>query len=262
MSSIPELRRSRVLGVRFVAEPLDVVRRAVRRTLESDQRHAAYLCHTGAHGVVEANRDPRLRAILNKADFNVPDGKPIVLASRALGYEHSERAFGPDIMWAILEDSADLGLRHFFYGGKEGVADRLADHFTERIPGIMVSGTYCPAFRPLTVAEEEDVANAINAGVTDVVWVGLSTPKQERWIASMRHRLNVKLICSVGAAFDYHTGTIKPAPAWMQKAALEWLYRLVQEPGRLWRRYLEVVPRFLYLITLQLTGLRSFPEED
>jgi N-acetylglucosaminyldiphosphoundecaprenol N-acetyl-beta-D-mannosaminyltransferase len=257
-----ELRRSNVLGVRFVAEPLDAAKGAVRDLLGRPEREAAYLCPTGVHGVIEARKDPAFRCILNRAEFNLADGMPVVHASRLMGYHGIERAFGPDIMWAVLTDSVSLGASHFFYGGREGVAKELARSVADRLPGIRVAGWYCPPFRPLTESEEVDVASVINESGADVVWVGLSTPKQERWIARMRDRLDVKLICSVGAAFDYHTGLIKPAPTWMKAAALEWLFRLIQEPRRLWRRYFDIIPRFLFLITLQVAGIRRFPDGE
>jgi N-acetylglucosaminyldiphosphoundecaprenol N-acetyl-beta-D-mannosaminyltransferase len=253
---------SNILGVRFAAVRLDVLRSAVRRVLSASERKCEYLCPTGVHGVIEAQSDPDLRRTLNRAAFNVPDGMPIVVFSRLFGCTEIERAFGPDVMLSILEDSADLGVRHFFYGGREGVAVQLAETLKARFPGLIVAGSYCPPFRPLTEHEKSHVAGLINASGADVVWVGLSTPKQELWIADMRHRISVKLLCAVGAAFDYHTGSIREAPLWMKKSALEWLFRLLQEPGRLWRRYAEIVPKFLILITLQLTGLRRYPVED
>lgn len=256
------LARSNVLGVRFTAVPLDDVRRAVLELLRSPIRDGRYLCPTGAHGVIEARKDAQFRRILNRAALNVPDGMPIVIASRLLGFPTAERAFGPELMLHVLRDSAPLGLRHFFYGGREGVAARLATNLQERIPGLEVAGVYCPPFRPLTEDEKAYVGDLINSTGTDVVWVGLSTPKQERWITEMRGRLGVKLMCGVGAAFDYHTGSIREAPRWMKATSLEWLFRLIQEPKRLWGRYAEIVPAFLALIVLQLTGLRRFPLDE
>lgn len=258
-----DLEESEVLGVRFVAEPFPTVLDAVLEELSKPRTgRAGYLCPTGVHGVIEARRDSRLRDILNQAMFNVPDGMPIVMASRALGHDRAERVFGPDVMWAVLRDSVSLGTRHFFYGGREGVADRLAERVTASFPGIAISGTYCPPFRPLTPEEEDAIVRRINDSRTDVVWVGLSTPKQEHWIASMRDRLDVRLMCSVGAAFDYHTGSIRSAPEWMKRSSLEWFYRLLQEPRRLWRRYLDIVPSFLVLIGLQLLGLKDFSSDE
>lgn len=252
-----DLQRAEVLGVRFIAEPFRVVRAAVRQVLEREERAAAYLCPSGAHGVIEAHKDPRFREILNGAAFNVADGMPIVRVSQLLGFRNAERAFGPDIMLAIVEDSAAFGVRHFFYGGRAGVAQQLGETLARRF-GIDVAGSYCPPFRPLTAAEREEVIALINGSRADVVWVSLSTPKQERWIAELREHLRVKLICSVGAAFDYHTGSTKPARSWVKSACLEWLYRLLQEPRRLWRRYLEIVPLFLFLVTLQFLGIGPY----
>lgn len=252
------LRKSNVLGVEFVAEPFESLIASVLDHIAEGDRDAAYLCPTGVHGVIEAQSDPSFRRILNAATFNVADGMPIVFASRLLGQRQSERAFGPDVMWRILSGASDGSVLHYFYGGNPGVADRLADTVCSHFPRLGVAGTYCPPFRPLTEDEKSDVVGRINASRADVVWVGLSTPKQERWVAEMRRQLNVRLICTVGAAFDYHTGSIKPAPQWMKRSALEWMFRLGQEPRRLWRRYLRIVPTFLVLITLQLSGIRTF----
>ena len=254
-----DVDKSQVLGVQFIAEPFDTVMRAALEHLRSPERTCAYLCATGVHGVIEAQGSSEFRRILNRSAFNLADGMPIVFASRLLGHPRAERAFGPDAMWSILSETTDGEVGHYFYGGKPGVADHLASTVKTRLPGLRVVGTYCPPFRPLTESEKGAVARAINSSGADVVWVGLSTPKQERWVADMRHRLNVKLLCTVGAAFDYHTGSISPAPVWMKRLALEWLFRLMQEPRRLWRRYTRIVPAFLFLIGLQLSGLRKFP---
>lgn len=256
------LQRAEVLGVRVIAERLDHVLDAVADILRSRSRPAAYLCPTGVHGVMEAQKDSMFREILNGAALNLADGMPLVYASRLMGFHAAERAFGPAVMWAILQRTDGTGIRHFFYGGREGVAEALATRVQQAFPGVVVAGTYCPPFRSLTDEELERIAVLINASRADVVWVGLSTPKQERWIDRMRDRLDVKLLCSVGAAFDYHTGGLKDAPVWMKEAALEWLFRLWQEPRRLWRRYLEIVPTFLVLITLQITGLKRFPADE
>ncbi len=255
------LRRSVVLGVRVVSEPFEKVLASVVGVLESPVREAVYLCPTGVHGVIEAQKDPDFRRILNGAVFNVADGMPLVRVSQLQGYPKAERAFGPDVMWALLGRSVALGTSHFFYGGKEGVGETLAEISKEAFPGLRVAGTYCPPFRPLNPDEETEIVELINGSGADVVWVGLSTPKQERWVAAFRERLDVKLLCTVGAAFDYHTGSITVAPKWVKVVSLEWLFRLFQEPRRLWRRYFEIVPKFLFLILLQATGLRRYPVE-
>jgi N-acetylglucosaminyldiphosphoundecaprenol N-acetyl-beta-D-mannosaminyltransferase len=243
--------------VRVVAEPLGEVTAAIEATLRSPERHALCLCPVDAHSVLEARKDQEVARFLDEAAFTVPDGMPLVRVARWTGFPRAERARGADLMWRILEGTSGTEIRHFFYGGRDGVADALASRVAGAFPGVRVAGTFCPPFRPLTSEEERDVVQRIHASGADVVWVGLSTPGQHRWAARMRSRLDVKLIGVVGAAFDYHTGALRPAPAWMQAASLEWLYRLAQEPRRLGRRYLEVVPGFVWLVGVQmLTGRR------
>ncbi len=250
---LADLRRCDVLGVRVVAEPLDAVTHSVLEALRRPARDALCLCPVDAHCVVEAGRDPALLGLLNdEATFTVPDGMPLVRMARWMGFPGAERARGAQVMWRVLEGTAGTGLGHFFYGGREGVADALAERVAAELPGVRMAGTFCPPFRAMTPEEEAALLARIHGAGTDVLWVGLSTPGQHRWAARMRSRLDVKLIGVVGAAFDYHTGGIRPAPAWMQAASLEWLYRLAQEPRRLGPRYLEVVPRFAALAGWQV----------
>lgn len=250
------LRRVPILGVRVVAEPLQRVLDDVLGHLgRASSAPPRLLFPTGVHGVVTAQDDPAFRAVLDGAAYTVCDGMPLVYLARLRGARDAGRAFGPSVMLAVLERTSRGGARHFFYGGAPGVADELAAKMRERFPGLEVVGTWAPPFRELTPQEEDDVAARINASGADVVWVGLSTPKQERWAAAIQPRLDVKLICAVGAAFDYNRGAIRPAPAWMRRLALEWLFRLIQEPRRLWRRYLAIVPRFLWLAALEALSL-------
>lgn len=258
--SISSLPRARILGVDVVAARLDQVVGVVQRILASERRRCAILCPTGVHGLIEADEDPELRKVLNSAELTVADGMPLVFVSRILGHSAAERAFGPEVMLAILERGVAYGTKHYLYGGREGVAEQLRSKLCNEFPDLQVVGTFCPPFRSLTSQELGDVASRINASGADVVWVGLSTPKQERWAAEMKDRLDAKLICTVGAAFDYHTGSIREAPAWMKASSLEWLFRLLQEPRRLWKRYFKIVPKFLGLMSLQL--LRGRAEAD
>lgn len=253
--TLSSLQRCRILGVDVAAEPFETVVDAALGVLREEERHAVCVCPTGVHGVIEAQKVHELREFLNSVAVAVPDGMPLVRVARRNGFPAAERAFGPDAMWAILKGSLELGSRHFFYGGGDGVARKLADTLRGRLPGLSVAGTYCPPFRPLTAGEEGDIATRINRTGADVVWIGLSTPKQELWASSMRSRLDVKLLCTVGAAFDYHTGSIKRAPCWMQQWSLEWIYRLSQEPRRLWRRYFDIVPKFMILMACQRMGI-------
>jgi N-acetylglucosaminyldiphosphoundecaprenol N-acetyl-beta-D-mannosaminyltransferase len=208
------------------------------------------------HGVVEAWRDPAFRDVLNGADLVTADGVPLVFMGRLRGHDGMERVYGPTLMLRVCEGSAGTGLRHYFYGGVDGVAEQLARNLEARFPGLSVAGWYSPPFQPLTDAEEAEVSARINRSSANIVWVGLSTPKQERWAARMRTRLRANVVITVGAAFDFHTGRVRQAPAVMQRLGLEWLFRLIQEPRRLWPRYLRNNPLFLILATLELMGIR------
>lgn len=212
-----------------------------------------YVILTGAHGVVEMQNDPELRDINNRAGLSTPDGMPIVWWGRAKGFPEIEKVYAPDIMTAMFERSVEHGYRHYFCGGAEGVAETLAEKLAARYPGLAIAGTHCPPFRPLEEAEEEELARKINDTKPDVVWVGLGCPKQERWIARNRPRLDAAVLIGVGAGFDFLAGTARHAPGWVQQSGFEWLYRLLCEPRRLWPRYSRVVPRFLYLSLRSVT---------
>jgi N-acetylglucosaminyldiphosphoundecaprenol N-acetyl-beta-D-mannosaminyltransferase len=196
-----------------------------------------YVCVTGVHGVMESQRDPELRRIHNAAGLVTPDGMPLVWLARRAGFRHVGRVYGPDLLLACCHASVARGYRHFFYGGNPGVAQRLSDRLVRRFPGLRVVGTYSPPYRPAGAAERDEVVQQINASGADIVWVGLSTPKQERWMDAHRTRLVAPVLIGVGAAFDFHAGIKRQAPRWMQQSGLEWLFRLGQEPRRLWRRY-------------------------
>jgi N-acetylglucosaminyldiphosphoundecaprenol N-acetyl-beta-D-mannosaminyltransferase len=174
-----------------------------------------------------------------------------------MGFRHVERVYGPDLMLAVCEHSAKRGYRHFFYGGAPGVTEKLAVQLRSRFPGLQVAGTYSPPFRPLTPEEDREVVERINSSQPDIVWVGIGAPKQERWMAEHVGRLCAPVLIGVGAAFDFHGGLKKQAPRWMQKSGLEWSFRLMSEPRRLWRRYLVNNPFFLWLIFLQALGRKS-----
>jgi N-acetylglucosaminyldiphosphoundecaprenol N-acetyl-beta-D-mannosaminyltransferase len=220
-----------------------------------------YVAVTGMHGVSESRHDPAFRTILRDADLVVPDGMPLVWLGRFHGHDMARRVYGPELMLEFCRTTASHGLRHFFYGGADGVADALAAEMAARFPGLVVAGTFSPPFRPMTPEEDADIVRRINAAVADVLWVGLSTPKQERWMHAHRERVQVPVMIGVGAAFDMHTGRVKQAPVWMREHGLEWLFRLVQEPRRLWRRYVVLGSQFIANVTLELTGMRRFDGE-
>jgi len=213
-----------------------------------DRREPNYVCVTGVHGVMESQSDEDLREIHNSAGLVTPDGMPLVWLSRWRGARQVQRVYGPDLMLELCQRSVGRGYRHFFYGGAEGVADLLASRLEKRFPGLVVAGTFCPPFRPLTDAEDEEIIRRIRAAEPDLVWVGLSTPKQERWMRSHVDRLGEAVLLGVGAAFDFHAGLKPQAPSWMQRIGLEWLFRMLSEPRRLGPRYLVNNPKFVWSI--------------
>ena len=226
------------------------------------QRRKGYVCVTGVHGVMEARRDSAFRKILNSSFLTTPDGMPMVWVGRCQGLGRMRRVYGPDLMLGVMERSVPEEWTHFLYGGQEGVASRLAEALRARVPGVRIVGTYTPPFRPLTASEEADLAAAVAAVRPDIIWVGLSTPKQEAFMAGHIASLDTVLMVGVGAAFDLHTGRIADAPRWVKASGLQWLHRLIQEPRRLWRRYLVNNPRFVGAILLQLLRIRRYPGFD
>ena len=221
-------------------------------------RGKGYICVTGVHGVMESQRDGALRDILNRSFLCLPDGMPTVWVGRLQGHRTMGRVYGPDFMLQLCKLSARREWRHFLYGGKRGVAEKLQARLEVLIPAINIVGTYTPPFRPLTPTEEEELITRINESRPDIVWIGLSTPKQERFMAEYIERLETRLMIGVGAAFDIHAGILRDAPQWVKDSGLQWLDRLRQEPRRLWRRYLTNNPRFLWDIALQCSGLKRF----
>jgi len=223
-----------------------------------DSEPSGYVCVTGVHGVIEARKDEAFKAILNSAFLNVPDGMPLVWVGRKNGFRQTGRVYGPDLMLALCELSVAKGWNHFLYGGKPGVAEELKDNLERRFPGIRIAGTYCPPFRDLNREEEVKLAGMVAGCKPHLFWVGLSTPKQERFMAKYLSILDVKVMLGVGAAFDVHTGRIKDAPEWVKNAGLQWFHRLCQEPLRLGPRYLGMIPKFVFLEILQLLGILKF----
>ena len=251
----PAHERVDLLGVRVSAINLDDATGIIERWISEGSRN--YVCVTGAHGIMESRHDRRLCSIHNGAGMVVPDGMPLVWVSRLLGKRRTSRVYGPDLMRRLTFISEQRGYRQFYYGGSDGVADKLKQTLTNAHPKLEVVGTFCPPFRELTPEEDRAVVERINATRPDIVWVGLSTPKQEFWMASHLGRIEAPVIVGVGAAFDFLAGLVPQAPPWLQKRGLEWAYRLAQEPRRLWRRYLRYNPRFVAAFARQLAAHRA-----
>ena len=249
------MRSFRVLGVRVHAVEMADAVQQVERWIET-RRPGSYVTVTGMHGIAEARKDSRFREILNSAGLVVPDGMPLVWLGRWHRLPIRQRVPGSELMVALCEKTGSR-YRHFFYGGAPGVAEDLARQLHQRFR-IGVAGTYTPPYRSLTEVEETEVAKQVEQSHPDVLWVGLSTPKQERWMYEHRERLNVPVMLGVGAAFDMNSGRLRRAPKWMRENGLEWLFRLLAEPRRLWKRYLVTIPRSIWSVSLELLHIAKF----
>jgi len=233
-----------VLGVPLALADYAATTRWMDAMIEAGER--GYVTAAAVHLVMVAREDPRTREAVLGATLAVPDGQPLVWALRALGCPDASRVYGPDLMAHYCAHAATRGTPMYLYGGRhQGALVQLALRLRQRFPGIRIVGGYSPPFRALTPDEEEWVAQDINRSGAEVVWVGTGQPKQEKWMAAMRDRLDPPLLVGVGAAFDFHAGLVPQAPRWMQGLGLEWTYRLAHEPRRLWRRYARYNPRFV-----------------
>ena len=254
------MARFNVLGVSMCAMNLKIATEAILAAVKEHRK--GYVCVTGVHGVTEAQEDVGFRAVLNGAFLNTTDGMPMVwLAKHYVGGSWIERVYGPDLMLELFEATRDGAVRHFFYGGAPGVAEELKTKLKGRFPGVNIVGTYCPPFRPLNAVENSELAAAVRETKPDLMWIGLSTPKQERFMAEYLPKLETTVMLGVGAAFDFHSERVRQAPRWIQRSGFEWLYRLCSQPRRLARRYLINNPLFLGRIALQLSGARKYEIE-
>ncbi|MEA2582813.1 MAG: N-acetylglucosaminyldiphosphoundecaprenol N-acetyl-beta-D-mannosaminyltransferase [Thermomicrobiales bacterium] len=243
ISQQAEDRYTDILGLRVSAIDMP----SAIKTIEGwivDGTHR-YVCICTVHTVMECQRNPGLLDVVNGAGLRTPDGMPLVWLSRRAGHRDVARVYGPDLMLALCARSKMSGHRHFFYGGAPGVADELARRLQMRFPGLKVAGTHTPPALPIGAVEDATTIRRINEAAADVVWVGLGNPKQEWWVANHRRLLDAPVLIAVGAAFDFHTGRIRQAPRWMQRNGLEWVFRLSQDPHRLWKRYLVCNSQFV-----------------
>ena len=244
-----------VLGVRVNPPDLEQALGGVADFLR--RRVTGYVCAVSVHGVLEALDNPRVARAFMDAAMVIPDGRPMVWVGRVQGHRGIRQVTGPDLMGAILSRPEFAGYSHFFYGGKPGVADELAELWMEKFPGTRIAGTYTPPFRELTRLEESRLIDLLNDWRPDIIWVGISTPRQELFMRRLIPHLNHGLLFGVGAAFDFHTGRIRDCAPWIKRIGFQWLHRLLQDPRRLWRRNLRNAA-FLWHIALQLTGLKRY----
>jgi len=249
--------RVNVLGVGISVLNLRTALAAIADAVQAHRK--GYICVTGVHGVMEAQDDAVFKKILNGAFLCTPDGMPMVWAGKLAGHREMSRVYGPDLMLDVCAWSETSGCKHFFYGGADGVAELLAEKLQAKFPKLQVVGTFTPPFRALNADEVKKLQEQIAAVRPDILWVGLSTPKQEKFMVEFLPKLDVTLMVGVGAAFDFHSGRVKQAPRWMQRTGLEWFYRLCSEPRRLGRRYGRNNPRFALKCLGQVSGWKKYP---
>lgn len=249
-------KRVNVLGLSVDHISFENAVASIEQLIASGESH--YVCVNSTQDIMISQSDRYFRQIVNGADLAPPDGWPVVWAMRSYGFNQKTRVTGPDLMAAICERSVEKGYKHFFYGGAEGVPELLAQKLSQKFPGIRIVGGYSPPFRPLTPDEDRQVIEMLNASGADILWIGISTPKQHYWMKEHREAVNIPLMFAVGAAFDFHSGRVKRAPLWMQRYYLEWLHRLWQEPRRLGMRYLRYLPAFAWKFALQRLTISDY----
>lgn len=241
---LPRLDHEPVLGIPLALTDYDTTLAWMDAAIARGRR--SYICVAAVHTVMVSQEDAELRDAVTGADFTVPDGQPLVWAMNALGHDLPSRVYGPELMARACERAARTGVRMYLYGGRnQGALVQLALNLRQRYPGLQIAGGYAPPFRELDAEEEAFVVEDINRSGADIVWVGIGVPKQEKWMARMRDRLEPPVLIGVGAAFDFHAELVPQAPDWVQHVGLEWAYRLAHEPRRLWKRYTRYNPRFV-----------------
>ena len=242
---IPKLKTCNILGVNINVTNMQETVKVITENLESIKGN--YICVSNVHTTIMSYEDEKYKAIQNSGFMALPDGKPLSIVSKKRGFKDAERVTGPDLMEEIFKISEEKGYSHYFYGSTQETLDTLKVKLNNKYPNMKIAGMYSPPFRKLTENEDKDVIENINKENPDFIWIGLGAPKQEIWMMEHKGKVN-GLMLGVGAGFDYHAGKIERAPMWMQKYSLEWLFRLNQEPKRLFKRYINTNSKFIWLI--------------
>ena len=247
---------------RFLEVPLhpinyDTTVSVVTEWIQQRKRPSAYIVQANAYTLVNAQEDPLYQKALRDADLSVPDGMPLVWFLKHKGYAISERVYGPDLMIKICAAAERIGWRCFLYGGREETLRLLERQLLTRFPSLHIVGTYSPPFRPLTSKEDEEICQFINSKTADILFIGLGSPKQDLWMYEHRNKLNVSVMHGVGAAFDFLSGQVPQAPRWMMHMGLEWLFRLLVEPKRLWKRYTITNIKFVFYLCSSALRVRK-----
>jgi len=237
--------RQNILGVMISVIDLDQALAYCQKQIET--RQPSYICVAPAHSILDCYDDIQLREIFNKSGLTTPDGMAVVWILKMKGNKTVSRVYGPDLLLSLCELSITTGWKHYFYGSTNQVLNKLQTRLLKEYPEVNICGTYAPSMQAGKITERQEVIDNINQVDPDIVWVGLGSPKQEYWMSEHRGKLNAPLLIGIGAAFDFVSGNINQAPKWIQRSGIEWLYRLVNEPRRLWRRYIKY-PKFVLLV--------------
>lgn len=255
ISDIPSIQ---ILGTRVhMAEIPDVIN-VMDYWIQSEPGKYHHVVNTGMHGVMEGHRNRDFKTILNSAELLAPDGVLALFIARLRGFRLNRQDTGPELLWRFSEIAHRKGYRYYLLGDTPDTLEALSTIITREFPNVKMVGFHSPPFRPLTIEEDDSICEEINRVKPDVLWVGLGMPKQEWWISEHRSRLNVPVVVGAGASFKFISGTVKRAPSWLRNLGFEWLWRLMQEPGRVWRRVFIDAPQFIALVALQLTGIKKF----
>jgi N-acetylglucosaminyldiphosphoundecaprenol N-acetyl-beta-D-mannosaminyltransferase len=260
MRATDSRRVAHVLGVDVDVVNMEEALEEIAALLQRSRK--GYVCVAGVHGIMEAQRNPYLLEVYSHSAMTIPDGMPLAWVGRIQGHTGMQRVTGPDLMLEVFRRKEFAQVTHFFYGGREGIARELRNKIQQQFPWVKIVGTYTPPFRDLSDSEEAELVTSVATVKPDIIWVGIGCPKQEIFMARYLPNLETKLMLGVGAAFDFHTGRIRDCAGWIKRAGLQWLHRLLQDPRRLWRRYLSTHPAFLWHIMLQLSKVRRFPRRS
>jgi N-acetylglucosaminyldiphosphoundecaprenol N-acetyl-beta-D-mannosaminyltransferase len=219
-------------------------------------RRSSYVTVNNVHTMMEGYNNPHFQFIINQSYLSIPDGKPLQVVGRLKGNKGILRLFGPTVMEKFIDWGRKDNIRHFFIGSTEENLGKLRKAIDSKYPGAIIAGMVSPPYKPLEEWDNEAIVQQINKAKSDFVWVGLGAPKQEKWMYRQYKQIDGSILFGIGAGFDYLAGNTKHAPAWMKSLSLEWAYRLAQEPGRLWKRYLTTIPPFVFLASCELVGIR------
>jgi N-acetylglucosaminyldiphosphoundecaprenol N-acetyl-beta-D-mannosaminyltransferase len=215
-----------------------------------------YITVNNVHTMIEGYWNPAYQTIINNGYLSIPDGKPLEIVGKLRGYKKISRLFGPSVMERFIDWGREDGVSHFFLGSSEATLLKLKRAIEFKYPGTKISGMISPPYKPIEEWDNEGFIQIINTAKPDFIWIGLGAPKQEHWMYDHYNKIDTGILFGVGAGFDYLAGNIDHAPAWMKKCALEWLYRLIQEPRRLWKRYFKTIPQFIFFASFELLGIK------